>query len=92
MSDQVDDATDVDDARAQARKHLEKRRGLQGAFVAYIVINAFLIGVWIVTGRGYFWPGWVLGGWGAGMVLAVWDYLRRPITDVEIERELRRMR
>ena len=34
---------------------------------AYVVINAFLIGVWAVTGAGYFWPGWVLAGWGVGL-------------------------
>jgi hypothetical protein len=78
--------------RAEARKRIERRRNLQGGLVAYVVINAFLVGVWAVTGAGYFWPGWVLAGWGVAMVLGVWSYLRGGITDADIERELRRVR
>ena len=81
-----------DPARAEARQRLVKRRNLVNGLVAYIVINVFLIGVWASTGQGYFWPGWVLGGWGAGMVLAVWDYFRRPISEADVDRELRRLR
>ena len=79
-------------ARALARKQVEKRRGLQGGFAAYIVVNGFLVAVWAMTGGGYFWPIWLIAGWGAGMVLGLWDYLRGPVTDAEVENELRRMR
>jgi 2TM domain len=82
--------TTGDTARAQARKRVEKRRNLQGGFVAYVVVNAFLIGIWAVSGRGYFWPGWVLGGWGIGMVLGLWDYVRGPVTEADIDKELRK--
>jgi hypothetical protein len=40
-----------------ARKRVETRRKFHGDLVAYLVINAFRIGVWAVTGAGYFWPG-----------------------------------
>lgn len=80
-----------DGNREQARKRIQQRRGLQGALVAYVVINAFLIGIWAFNGRGYFWPGWVLAGWGIGMVFGVWDYLRGPVTDRQVDEELRRM-
>jgi hypothetical protein len=77
--------------RADAIKRLEKKRGWMSGFVGYLVVNAFLIAIWAMTGRDYFWPAWVLGGWGLGMVLSFWDvYLRRPITDADIEAELRR--
>ncbi len=82
----------VDSERERARKQIAKRRNLQGGFVAYVVINAFLVGVWAVTGGGYFWPGWILGGWGIGMVLGLWDYFRGPITEADIDEELRRGR
>jgi len=82
----------VDDRdREQARKRIQQRRGLQGALVAYVVINAFLVGIWAFNGRGYFWPGWVLAGWGIGMVFGVWDYLRGPVTDRQVDEELRRL-
>lgn len=77
--------------RDEARKTLEKKRGWQSAMVAYVVVNAFLVGIWAMTGRGYFWPVWPLGGWGLGMVLSFWDiYVRKPITEEDIDTELRR--
>lgn len=78
--------------RDSARKRIEKRRNLQGGLVAYFVVNAFLVGVWAMSGRGYFWPAWVIGGWGMGMLLGLWDYVRGPITDVDIDRELDHLR
>ena len=92
MSDPEEKTATVDTARALARKRIEKRRGLQGGVVAYVVINAFLVAVWALTGRGYFWPAWIIAGWGVGMLLGLWDYLRGPVTDADIDDELRRMR
>jgi 2TM domain len=77
--------------RVAARKRIDKRRGLQGGFVAYIVVNAFLVVVWALTGAGYFWPAWIMAGWGVGMLLGLWDYLRGPINDADVDAELRRM-
>jgi hypothetical protein len=81
-----------DGARDAARKRLEKRRNLEGGLVAYVVVNTFLVAVWAMTGGGYVWPAWVIAGWGAGMLLGLWDYLRRPLTDADIDHELRRAR
>lgn len=79
--------------RERARRRVEKKRKLHGDFAAYIVINSVLIVAWAAWGLGYFWPGWVLGGWGALLLLDFWHvYLRRPITEEEIERELHRGR
>jgi 2TM domain len=78
-------------SRSEAVKRLEKKRGWTSGMFAYVVVNLFLVGIWAVTGRGYFWPGWVLGGWGIGMVLGFWDaYIRRPISEVDIATEMRR--
>ena len=81
-------ATDLE--RENARRRIKRRRDLQGGAIAYVVINAFLVGVWAMTGRGYFWPGWVLAGWGVGMVLGWFDYVRGPVTERDIDRELDR--
>ena len=75
----------------QARRSVQQRRKLLGDLVAYVLINAFLIGVWAATGAGSFWPGWVLGGWGVLLALDAWNVMyRRPVTDADIEAELRR--
>ncbi|MGD9701157.1 MAG: 2TM domain-containing protein [Acidimicrobiia bacterium] len=77
--------------REVARKRIEDRRDFSSHVVAYVVVNAFLIAIWAFTGAGYFWPMWVLGGWGVGLVLHAWEvFLRRPITEDDIDAELRR--
>ncbi len=80
-------------ARGLARKRLEARRDFAGHVVAYVVVNVFLVGIWAFTGAGYFWPAWALGGWGVGLALHAWDvYLKRPITEEDVDAELRRQR
>ena len=76
-----------------ARKRLGDRRDFGAHVVSYVVVNAFLILIWAITGAGYFWPAWVLGGWGIGLVLHAWDvFFRREITDADVEREVQRRR
>jgi hypothetical protein len=77
--------------RERARKRLEDRRDFGSHAIAFVVVNAFLLGVWAVTGSGYFWPAWVLAAWGVGLVLHGWDALiRRPITEHDVDREVER--
>ncbi len=75
-----------------ARKRIERRWKLQGDVVAYLVINAFLIVVWAVTGRGYFWPAWVLCGWAVFLFLDLLSFLHGPVTQADIDAELGRIR
>ena len=87
----VRDPADVE--RAEARKRLEARRKLVSDVVSYLVINAFLVFVWLITGAGYFWPGWVMAGWGIFLALHVWEvFWRRPITEADIDEEISRSR
>lgn len=90
MTDTQQTPPTQDPVRAAARKRIEKRRNLQGGLVAYVVVNAFLVAVWAMTGGGYFWPAWIIAGWGVGMLLGLWDYLRGPVTEADIDDELRR--
>ena len=77
--------------RADARRRLEARRDFGNHVVAYVVVNAFFVVVWAVTGAGYFWPAWILGAWGIGLVLQGWDvYVRRPVTVEDVDAELQR--
>lgn len=77
----------------QARARLQRKRKFRGDLVAYFVINAFLVGIWAVTGLGYFWPGWVLAGWGVLLLLDGWNtYYRHDVTEEDIQREMHRVR
>jgi fatty acid desaturase len=81
-----DRLTDYD----RARVRVEKKRKFRSDLVAYIVVNAFLVGIWAFNGAGYFWPGWVLAAWGLGMILTAWDlFLRHDVTEEDIQREMR---
>jgi hypothetical protein len=76
-------------AREAARRRVQTRRDVVSHIAAYVVVNVFLVGVWALTGAGYFWPAWVIGGWGAGVVLHAGDaFLRRPLTEEDIDAEL----
>ena len=95
-SEQTPDLTDMgefDGERADARRRLQGRRDLGSHAVAYLVVNSLLVCVWAITGRGYFWPAWVIAMWGAGLLLHLWDaYFRRPVTEADVDREVRRGR
>ena len=81
------------DEWARARTRVTNRREFGSHVVVYIVVNAFLISVWALTGGGYFWPAWVLGPWGIGLVLHAWDvFVKRPVTDADVEAEIERER
>jgi protein-S-isoprenylcysteine O-methyltransferase Ste14 len=85
----------ADPERLRARKRMDDRRGLWTHMFVYLVVNAFLLGAWLSTGAGYFWPGWVLGGWGTAIAMHGWAYFwqwHRPITEADIQAEVRRAR
>lgn len=82
---------DPADARAAAVKRLQARRDFATHLVTYLVVNAGLVLIWFVTGHGYFWPGWVLGGWAIAVALHAWEvYGRRAISEEDIVREMTR--
>jgi hypothetical protein len=81
----------TDDLRAAALRRVKAKRAFTQDCVSYAVINAFLIGVWAVSGHGYFWPIWVMLGWGIALAMHGYAvYGRRGITEDDIQREMER--
>ena len=87
----------VNDTREQAPRdramtQLKKRRDFRSHLLVYVLVNAFLVTIWAVTDvHGFFWPVFVLAGWGIGLVLNAWDvYWRHEITEEDIQREMER--
>ena len=79
--------------RDRVRQRLQDRRNFGSHVVVFVVVNAFLVTAWAITGTGYFWPVWVLAAWGVGLVLHAWEtFLHRPVTEADVEAELRRRR
>jgi 2TM domain len=79
--------------RQAAIRSLKKKRDFRSHVVAYVSVNAMLVGVWAVTGANFFWPIFPIIGWGIGLGFNAWDvYGRKPITEEEIRREQERLR
>ena len=81
--------------REQAVERLKKKRDFRTHLLMYVLVNAFLVVIWAITSGGddFFWPIFVIAGWGIGVVANAWDvYGRKPITEDEIRREQERLR
>ncbi len=82
----------VGDEREQALSAIKRRRDLAGHAVSYVVVNAAFWIIWAFTGSGYPWPAWLSGLWAIGLLMNAWDvYMRPPITEADVQRELRRL-
>jgi 2TM domain len=78
--------------REDAYKHLKARRDFAPHALAYALVNILVWSVWAMTDTGFPWPIFVTFGWGIGIVAHAWDaFVRRPITEAEVDRELARM-
>lgn len=85
--------TETDDLREQALERLKKQQDLRAHVLVFVLVNAFVWTIWALTGTGFPWPVFVTAGWGIGLVMNVWDaYLRRPITEADVEREITHLR
>ncbi len=80
------------DLRSQAVERLKKKRDFKAHLLIYFLVNAFLVVIWAVSkdNGDFFWPIFVIVGWGIGVIANAWDvYGRKPITEDEIRREER---
>ena len=81
------------DLRQQAIGRLRKKSEFKAHLLAYVTVNALLVGIWAVSGAGYFWPVFPLLGWGIGVIFNAWDVYRRPApTEEQIRREMEALR
>jgi 2TM domain len=83
-----------EELRQAAIASIKRKRDFTQHLVSYVVVNALLVGIWAISGAGYFWPAWVIGGWGIGVVFHGWDTYgrRRMIGEDEIASEMDRLR
>jgi hypothetical protein len=82
--------------RDQALHRLIKRRELKTHAVIFTLVNLTIWGIWAViaatSGSSWPWPVFLTLFWGIGLVMNAWDvYMRKPITEQELEREIDRL-
>lgn len=54
--------------RSRVPAHPSRHGDEVGAHVrSYLLVMAMLVGIWALTGTGYFWPIWPMMGWGIGV-------------------------
>jgi uncharacterized membrane protein len=83
----------VETRRDQAIARLKQKREFLTHLFAYVVVNTFIIVIWLFTGAGFFWPIFPILGWGIGLVFHAWDvYWRKPITEEQIRHEMEHIR
>ncbi len=81
-----------DEVRERAIARLKAKGEFKVHLLAYVLVNAFLVAIWAVTGAGFFWPVFPLLGWGIGIVFHAWDVYRGEPSEEQIRREIDRMR
>ena len=84
---------DDDELRERAVQRLNKRADFRGHVLVYVLVNAFLVVIWAVTGAGFFWPIFPILAWGIGVVGNAWDVYRRDdLSEDRVQREMDRLR
>ncbi len=88
------EAPSPEQLRDQAIRSLRKKEHFRTSLIAYVLVNLFLVGIWAISGADYFWPIWVIGGWGLGLAFQALDAYgrRRTISEDRISREMDRLK
>ena len=75
--------SESDLAGGREPRDLRRLRGLRANAGALAIINLFLIGIWLASGAGYFWPVWPLLGsaLAVGLKALRWPSLRDRLLD-----------
>ena len=80
----------------EARKRVEEKKGFYIHLTVYLLVNTMLVIIWAVTGDGFPWFVFPLGGWGIGVLfhfLSIFFFSRTTAWERrEIEKEVERLR
>jgi 2TM domain-containing protein len=90
----TDERTDEELLRQRAVRQLKKRRDFYGHLLVFVLVNAAVITIWAMTNDGgFFWPIFLILGWGVGLVMNAWDVFYTSYEDEgQIQREIDRIR
>jgi cytochrome b561 len=90
---ELDETTQEEVLRERAIKRLKKRRDLAGHLLVYVLVNTFIVLIWLMSDSdGFFWPVFPIVGWGIGVVMNAWDVYRSDeFHETQIRREMNRI-
>ena len=83
------------DLRRRAERRADAKLSFRGNLLAYVLVNAGLVAINLITSPGYFWAIWPILGWGLGLIAhGVTVYydggdMRERAIEAEINRVLR---
>ncbi|HEX9410283.1 MAG TPA: 2TM domain-containing protein [Actinomycetota bacterium] len=89
------DVQEVDDRelREKAIARLKKKSEFRAHLLSYVLVNAFLVAIWAITGADFFWPIFPILGWGIGLAFHARDvYWGDSFSEERIRREMGRMK
>jgi hypothetical protein len=79
--------------RERAVRRLKKQSDFRVHVLIYLMVNTFLVVIWVMTNVDFFWPILPIAGWGIGVVANAWDAYGRDVpTESQISREMERLR
>ena len=78
--------------RDRAIKRLKKRRDFYTHLLVFTLVNGFVVGIWAMTGHGFFWPIFPIVFWGIGLVMNAWEAFRdEDFSEERIQHEMGRL-
>lgn len=85
--------TTEDDIRTAATKRLKAQADVKRTAGVFVIVWLIMIGVWFLSGAGYFWPGWAIFGMGIALAFGFYGaYGPRKTfpTEDQIQREMKK--
>jgi hypothetical protein len=83
-----------DELRSIAAKRLKAKSNFYNYLWIWLAVSVIVTFVWAMSGMGYFWPGWVIGGMGIAAIFQAIDVFGRRgvITESAIDAEVERLK
>ena len=81
------------DLHERAVKRLKAKEEFRVHLLIYALVNGMVVLIWAMTGASFFWPIFLIAGWGIGLVAHAMEvYWRHEPTEAEIASEMDRLR
>jgi hypothetical protein len=83
-----------DELRSIATKRLKARSDFYNYLLVWLGVTVIVTLVWALSGMGYFWPGWVIGGMGVAAIFQAIGVFGKNgvITESAIDAEVERLK